>query len=92
MYWLIIREDLIPKAKFYFMFQAFSVLSEAKDEDAWKKRVLLKLYTLGENFVNEVDDKVLTLLQKNVGNVKEKIKHHQEQLKRNEYFLLVAGK
>ena len=73
------------------MFQAFSILSEAKDEDAWKKQVLLKLYTDGENCLNKMDEKIMNLLQKNVGNVREKIKHHQDQLKRKEYFLLVAG-
>lgn len=39
-----------------------------------------------------MDGKILALLQKNVGNVREKIKHHQEQMQRQEYFLLVAGK
>jgi len=40
----------------------------------------------------KLDDKILALLQKNVGNIKEKIEHHKAQLKRKEYFLLVAGK
>ncbi|KAL9963750.1 hypothetical protein ACROYT_G027284 [Oculina patagonica] len=71
--------------------QAFSILSEVKDEDAWKKQALLKLYTDGENCLNKMDDKILALLEKNVGNVREKIKRHQEQLKQKEYFLLVAG-
>ena len=74
------------------MFQAFSILSEAKDEDAWKKQVLLDIYTNGENCLKKMDEKIMTLLQKNVGNIKEKMKYHQDQLKRNEYFLLVAGK
>jgi len=39
-----------------------------------------------------MDDKILALLQKTVGSIKEKIEHHQAQLKRKEYFLLVAGK
>ncbi|KAL9963747.1 hypothetical protein ACROYT_G027281 [Oculina patagonica] len=71
--------------------QAFSILSEAKDEDARKKQTLLKFYTDGEHCLNKMDEKILTLLQKNAGNVTEKIKHHQEQLRRKEYFLLVAG-
>jgi len=39
-----------------------------------------------------MDGKIFTLLQKNVGNIKEKIKHHQAQLERKEYLLLAAGK
>jgi len=39
-----------------------------------------------------MDGDIFTLLQKNVGNIKEKIKYHQAQLERKEYFLLVAGK
>jgi len=39
-----------------------------------------------------MDEKIFALLQKNVGNIKEKIKHHEAQLERKEYFLLVAGK
>ena len=50
------------------------------------------LYTDVVNCLNRMDKKIMTLLEKNVGNVREKIKHHQDQLKRNEYFLLVAGK
>jgi len=42
--------------------------------------------------MQRMDDKILALLQKNVGNIKEKLEHHQLQLKREEYFLLVAGK
>lgn len=74
------------------MFQAFSILSAAKDEDTSKKQALHKFYTDAERCLNDMDEKILALLQKNVGNVREKIKHHQEQLKRKEYFLLVAGK
>ncbi|KAJ7392771.1 mitofusin [Desmophyllum pertusum] len=38
-----------------------------------------------------MDDTILTLLQTNIGNVQEKIRNHQVQLKQREYFLLVAG-
>lgn len=74
------------------MFQAFSILSAAKDEDTSKKQALHKLYTDVEDCLNDMDDKILGLLQKNVGNAIEKIKHRQEQLQREEYFILVAGK
>ena len=42
--------------------------------------------------MQKLDDKILALLQKNVGNIEEKIEHHKAQLKRKEYFLLVAGR
>jgi len=42
--------------------------------------------------VQQMDDKILALLQRSLGNIKEKIEHHQAQLKRKEYYLLVAGK
>ena len=57
-----------------------------------KKQTLLKLFSDTEDCVQKLDDKILALLQKNVGNIREKIEHHQAQLKREEYFLLVAGK
>ena len=77
---------------FSLIFKAFSILSEAKDEDSRKKEVLLNLYAEGQNCLNKMDDKILTLLQKNIGNVQEKMRNHQVQLKQREYFLLVAGK
>ena len=67
-------------------------MSEARDEDAWKRQALLKVYSDTEDCLKKMDDKILALLQKNVVNFKEKIKNHQAQLKRKEYFLLVAGK
>ena len=77
---------------FYFIFQAFSILSAAKDEDASKRQTLQKLYTDAEHCLNDMNEKILALLRRNVGNAIEKIKHRQEQLKRKEYYLLVAGK
>jgi len=67
-------------------------LSEARDEDAWKRQALLKVYSDTEDCLKKMDDKILALLQKNVINLKEKIENHQAQLKRKEYLLLVAGK
>ena len=72
--------------------QAFSVLSEAKDEDVKKKKVLSKFYSEFEKCMNGMDDKFVTLLEKNKGNVKQKMKIHQAQLQQKEYFILVAGK
>ena len=39
-----------------------------------------------------MDEDFIALLQKNVVNIQEEIEHHQAQLERKEYFLLVAGK
>ena len=77
---------------FSLIFKAFSILSEAKDEDARKNEVLLNLYATAQNCLSKMDDTILTLLQTNIGNVQEKIRNHQVQLKQREYFLLVAGK
>ena len=72
--------------------QAFSILSEAKDEDARKRLGLLGLYNAAEKCLNKVDDKILHLLQQNLGNVKEKLHSHKVEIAHKEYFLLVAGK
>ena len=72
--------------------QAFSILSEARDEDARKKGSLLNLFVDAEEILNKMDEKILNLLQQNVGNVEEKMKNHKLQLAQREYFLLVAGK
>ena len=39
-----------------------------------------------------MDEQMITLLQKHTDHVKENIKMHIKQLKKTEYFLLVAGK
>ena len=53
--------------------QAFSILSEAKDEDTRKRLDLLGLYNAAEKCLDKVDDKILHLLQQNVSNVQEKL-------------------
>jgi len=67
-------------------------LAEAREEDGFKRQALLKTYSDAEDFLKNLKDEILALLKKNVGNFKEKIENHQAQLKRKEYFLLVAGK
>jgi len=74
------------------MFQAFSILTEARDEDVRKRETLRKFYSDAEECLQKMDDKFIALLEKNVVNIQEKKKHHQAQLERKEYFLLVAGK
>jgi len=64
-------------------------LSEAKDEDERKRRLLLKFFSQSEDCLEKLDDKLVQLLQQNID---EKKKTHQVQLKQKEYFLLVAGK
>ena len=76
-----------------FLFsQAFSILSDAKDEDERKRRGLLKLYIEAESYLDKLDKKILALLEQNMGNVREKMNNHEVELKQKEYYLLVAGK
>lgn len=67
-------------------------MSKVKDEDTKKREVLAKFYCAVEKCYDELDDKIRNLLQRNMGNVKEKMKNHKTQLKQKEYYLLVAGK
>ncbi|XP_068686340.1 mitofusin-1-like [Montipora foliosa] len=71
--------------------QAFSILSEAKDEDSRKRHILTDLYNDTETCLEKMDEKILKLLQQKESNVEEKMKNHKLQLARKEYFLLVAG-
>jgi len=64
-------------------------LSQAKDEDERKRRLLLKFFSQSEDCLKKLDDKLVQLLQQNID---EKMKTHQVQLKQKQYFLLVAGK
>ena len=75
----------------FYGLQAFSILSETKDEDDRKKQDLLNFYNETESFLTEMDDGILDLLQQNMGNIKEKMNSHKVQLKQKGYFLLVAG-
>jgi len=67
-------------------------LSQAKDEDERKRRVLLNFFSESENCLKKLDYRLVQLLEQNMGPIEEKIKSHEEQLKQKEYFLLVAGK
>ena len=71
--------------------QAYSVLSEAKQEDERKRKELLTLYEDAQLRMKKLDKKILDLLEQYVGNVEEKMENQKERLKRKEYFLLVAG-
>lgn len=71
--------------------EAFSVLSKIKDEDAKVKEFLLSFYREVETCYDDLDDNIQTLLKKKMGNVKEKMKSHQIKMKKEDYYLLVAG-
>ena len=70
---------------------AFSVLSKIKDEDAKVKEFLLSFYREIETCYDDLDDNIQTLLKKKMGNVKEKMKSNQIKMKKEDYYLLVAG-
>ena len=53
---------------------------------------MLDFYTEAEAFVGRMDERMITLLQKHTDHVKENIQMRIKQLKKTEYFLLVAGK
>ena len=71
--------------------QAFSVCSEAKEEDDRKRKALLSSYAQAQDLLSKMDEQMLTLLQEHIKNLEEKMKWHEKQLKQTKYFLLVAG-
>ena len=62
-----------------------------KEQDAKVKEFLLSFYHEVETCYDDLDDKIQTLLQKKIGDVKEKMKNHQIKMKQEDYCLLVAG-
>ena len=89
---LLISSSPSVYANMLFHFQAFSVLSRVKDEDAKKREILSAFYYEVNKCYDGLDDKIRTLLLKNMGNVTEKMKNHQIRLGQKDYYLLVAGK
>ena len=71
--------------------QAFSVLTEAKKEDERKRATLLDFYERTDVCLQSMDGKVHALLEQNIGNLKEKIASHKQNLLKKEYIVLVAG-
>lgn len=67
-------------------------MERAKKDDERKRQDLLNFYTEAKDFLDTLDEKLLNLLQKHVGNVQENMTNHTAQLKQKEYFLLVAGR
>ena len=75
-----------------YSFQAFSILSKAKEEDDIKRQALLSFYAKAQDLLSRMDEPMLTLLQRHTKNVKETLERHEKQLKQTQYFLLVSGK
>lgn len=67
------------------------MLTEAKREDERKRATLHQFFKDTEVCLNSMDDKVRCLLEKNVGNFKDKIALHKQNLEQKEYIVLVAG-
>ena len=52
----------------------------------------MDFYAEAKDFLDTIDEQLLNLLQKHVGNVEENMTNHTAQLEQKEYFLLVAGR
>lgn len=74
-----------------FYDQAFSVLTDAKQEDERKRKTLYKFYEDTEVCLNTMDDKIRILLEQNIANYKDNIALHKRNLEQKEYIVLVAG-
>ena len=71
--------------------QAFSVLTEAKEEDERKRATLHQFYEDTEDCLNSMDDKIRNILEQNIGNLSDKIAMNKQNLKQKDYIVLVAG-
>ena len=67
------------------------MLTEAKKEDEEKRATLLNFYEHTDVCLQSMDEKVHALLEQNIGNLKEKIASHKQNLLKKEYIVLVAG-
>ncbi|KAL9964103.1 hypothetical protein ACROYT_G027686 [Oculina patagonica] len=71
--------------------EAFSVLTDAKEEDERKRATLHQFYEDTEECLNSMDSNVRILLEQNIGNLKDKITMNKRNLKQKEYIVLVAA-
>ena len=69
-----------------------SILKNAVEEGETKKSDLLEFYNKVHGLLNKMPEEDFSLLQKQLGDIKKKIKVHMEQLKEKNKFLLVTGK
>ena len=67
------------------------MLTEAKKEDERKRATLFNFYERTDDCLRNMDEKVHALLEQNIGNLKEKIASHKQNLLKKEYIVLVAG-
>ena len=67
------------------------MLTEAKKEDERKRATLFNFYEHADICLQNMDEKVRALLEQNIGNLKEKIASHKQNLLKKEYIVLVAG-
>ena len=67
------------------------MLTEAKKEDERKRATLFSFYERTDVCLQSMDGKVHALLEQNIGNLKEKIASHKQNLLKREYIVLVAG-
>jgi len=75
-----------------YFYQPFSALTEAKKEDEAKRATLLNFYKDTEACLNNLDDKVRSILELITGKLKDKIALHKHSLEKKEYIVLVAGR
>ena len=67
------------------------MFTEAKKEDERKRETLFNFHELTGVCLDSMDEKVHALLEQNIGNLKEKIASHKQNLLKKEYIVLVAG-
>ena len=67
------------------------MLTEAKKEDERKRATLFNFYEHTDVCLCSMDEKVHALLEQNIGNLKENIASHKQNLLKKEYIVLVAG-
>ncbi|KAJ7349513.1 hypothetical protein OS493_038882 [Desmophyllum pertusum] len=75
----------------YQAIKAFSVLTDAKQDDERKRAALHKFYEDTEDCLHSMDDKVQSVLEQGIGNLKDKMAFNKRNLKQKEYIVLVAG-
>ena len=67
------------------------MLTDAKQDDERKRAALHKFYEDTEDCLHIMEDKVQSVLEHNIGNLKDKMASNKRNLKQKEYIVLVAG-
>ncbi|XP_022797401.1 uncharacterized protein LOC111335676 [Stylophora pistillata] len=71
--------------------EAFSVMTETREEVKRRQRHLLELFESTDACLNKLSDKDHALLELRVKNLKNRMAYHKQSLERTEYVVLVAG-